>query len=67
MAFTGIHLLLVCLAVGVNASAYNETLARDRLIHLASSAYSERPEDCLKEVFSDAFVGVRELRRGLLS
>lgn len=47
--------LVVWLSV-VTGFDYDEKLAREKFLPLASAAYSRKPEDCVNNVFSDATV-----------
>lgn len=45
--------LITIIIVDVVSANYNETLARQKFVPLASAAYSSAPERCLKQVFKE--------------
>ncbi|KAI6183054.1 Class 3 lipase protein [Aphelenchoides bicaudatus] len=47
-------LILLSFCCGVLTFSYDEKLAREKFLPLASAAYSKTPEDCVQNVFSDA-------------
>jgi hypothetical protein len=48
--------LLIVVCIHSAFALYDEKLARERFLPLASAAYSKSPENCVQNVFSDATV-----------
>jgi hypothetical protein len=50
------YLYIILLTLTNVLAFYDENFAREKLLPLASAAYSSKPEDCINNMFSDAIV-----------